>query len=90
MIIIKSVSHIRQKIKDIPTDANMETMMRNLVGTEKIWREDNMYTAYCPELDVASCGKDIEEALNNLLEVIEIQLEETAQLGMLKTFLENA
>ncbi|MDE0314562.1 MAG: hypothetical protein OXM61_06645 [Candidatus Poribacteria bacterium] len=64
--------------------------MRNLVVTEEIWKEGNMYTAYCPELDVASCGRDIEEARNNLLEVIEIQLEETAQLGTLKAFLEDA
>ena len=64
--------------------------MKNLVVTEEIWKEGNMYTAYCPELDVASCGRDIEEARNNLIEVIEIQLEETAQLGTLKTFLEDA
>ncbi len=48
-----------------------------------------MYTAYCPELDVVSCGTTIEEAQKNLLEVIEIQLEETARLGTLKTFLED-
>ena len=63
--------------------------MKNLVVTEEIWKEGNMYTAYCPELDVVSCGRDIEEARNNLLEVIEIQLEETAKLGTLKTFLEE-
>ncbi len=68
----------------------METIMKDLIVTEEIWKEGNMYTAYCPELDVASCGKDIEEARKNLLEVIEIQLEETAQLGTLKTFLEDA
>ncbi len=64
--------------------------MKNLVVTEEIWKEGNMYTAYCPELDVASCGRDLEEARNNLIEVIEIQLEETAKLGTLKTFLEDA
>ena len=63
--------------------------MKNLVVTEEIWKEGNMYTAYCPELDVASCGRDIEEARKNLIEVIEIQLEETAKLGTLKTFLEG-
>lgn len=26
-----------------------------------------MYTAYCPELDVASCGRDIAEAQNERL-----------------------
>ena len=51
--------------------------MKNLVITEEIWKEGNMYVAYCPEIDVVSCGKDIEEARKNLLEVIEIQLEET-------------
>ena len=49
-----------------------------------------MYTAYCPELDVVSCGRSVEEAGKNLLEAIEIQLEETARLGTLKTFLEEA
>ena len=85
-MITQIISYIRQKIKDIATDANMETMMRNLVVTGEIWKEGNMYTAYCPELDVASCGRDIEEASNNLIEVIEIQLEETAHLGTLKSF----
>lgn len=65
-------------------------MMRNLVVTEEIWKEGNMYTAYCPELDVASCGRGIEEARTNLREVIGIQLEETVQLGTLKAFLDNA
>ena len=64
--------------------------MKSLVVTEEIWKEGNMYTAYCPELDVVSCGKDIDEARKNLLEVIEIQLEETVKLGTLETFLEDA
>ena len=60
--------------------------MKNLVITEEIWKEGTMYTAYCPELDVVSCGRSGEEAGKNLLEVIQIQLEETARLGTLKTF----
>ncbi len=64
--------------------------MKNLVVTEEIWKEGNMYTAYCPELDVVSCGRNIEEAQKNLLEVIEIHLEESAKLGTLKSFLEDA
>lgn len=63
-------------------------MMKNLVVTEEIWKEGNMYTAYCPELDVAGCGRDVEEARKNILEVIEIQLEEAAKLETLKAFLE--
>ena len=64
--------------------------MKNIDVTEEIWKEGNMYTAFCPELDVASCGRNVEEARENLLEVIKIQLEETARLGTLKAFLEDA
>ena len=39
-----------------------------------------MFTAYCLELDVASCGHSSDEAKKNLSEVIEIQLEETSKL----------
>ena len=58
--------------------------MKNPFTTEEIWKEGNMYVAHCPELDVVSCGKDVEEARKNLLEVIEIHLGETAKLGTIK------
>lgn len=58
--------------------------MKNLVITEEIWKEGNMYVAYCPELDVVSCGREFEEARKNLLEVIEIHLEESAKIGTTK------
>ena len=64
--------------------------MKNLIVTEEIWKEGNMYTAYCPELDVASCGKTREDAHKNLIDVIQIQLEETAKLGTLKELLVDA
>jgi hypothetical protein len=47
----------------------------------------DMFTSYCHELDVASCGHTPEETKKNLIEVIKIQLEETAHLGTLEDFL---
>ena len=64
--------------------------MKKIIATAEIWKEGKMFTAYCPELDVASCGHTAEEAKKNLREVIEIQLEETAKLGTLKDFLAEA
>ena len=64
--------------------------MKKMITTVEIWKEGGMFTAYCPELDVASCGHTQEEAKKNLGEVIEIQLEETARLGTLKDFLAEA
>ena len=42
--------------------------------TAIIEKEDEMYVAHCPELDVASQGHSIEEAKNNLQEAIELFL----------------
>ncbi|MDZ7832319.1 MAG: type II toxin-antitoxin system HicB family antitoxin [Desulfobacterales bacterium] len=57
--------------------------------TEEIWREGNMYVSYCPELDIASCGEDVEEAKKNLKEAILINIEETRSMGTFKEFLEE-
>ncbi len=43
--------------------------------TAIIEKEDNEYVALCPELDVASQGKTVEEARLNLKEAIELFLE---------------
>jgi predicted RNase H-like HicB family nuclease len=56
--------------------------------TEEIWKEGNMYVSYCPELDIASCGKDVQQAKKNLLEVITINIEETKKLGAFEQFIE--
>ena len=64
--------------------------MRKIQVTAEIWKEGGMFTAYCPELDVAGCGKSPAEASSNLLEVIRIHLEETKKMGTLKEFLEKA
>ncbi|MBI3660347.1 hypothetical protein HY230_07750 [Candidatus Acetothermia bacterium] len=58
--------------------------------TAEVWREGNMYTAYCRELDLASCGHTVEEAWQNLHEVFEIFLEETSKKGTLRELLEEA
>ncbi|MFQ6056614.1 MAG: type II toxin-antitoxin system HicB family antitoxin [Methanosarcinales archaeon] len=40
-----------------------------------IEKEENWYVASCPELEVASQGKSIEDALNNLKEAVELYIE---------------
>ena len=41
-----------------------------------VWRENAIYVALCPEFDVASQGKSVEEALRNLKEALELYLED--------------
>ncbi len=39
-------------------------------------REGKLYVALCPEVDVVSQGKSVEEALKNLKEALELYLED--------------
>ena len=43
--------------------------------TAIVEKEGNLYVALCPDLDVASQGKTIEEATANLKEAVELFLE---------------
>ncbi len=63
---------------------------RMLRLTGEVWREGGMYTAYCREFDLASCGRTVEEAWQNLHEAFKILLEETAKKGTLQDLLEEA
>ena len=47
--------------------------------TAVIEREDNMYVALCPELDIASQGETVEVARTNLKEAIELFFEAASQ-----------
>ena len=52
----------------------VESMKFN--ATIAIFREDDWYVAKCIENSVASQGKDIDEALLNLREALELYLED--------------
>ena len=51
---------------------------KTLQLTAVIEREDEMYVATCPEVDVASQGNTIEEARANLLEAVELFFEDAS------------
>lgn len=56
--------------------------------TALVWKEGNQYVSKCPELEVASCGNTLEEALENLKEAVELYIENAKELGMLEDELE--
>jgi predicted RNase H-like HicB family nuclease len=49
--------------------------MKRLQLTALLEREGDGYVSLCPELDVASQGTTVEEALANLREAVELLLE---------------
>ena len=46
--------------------------------------EEGQYVSYCPELGAASCGDTIAEALDNLREAIELNIEGLEEVGELE------
>lgn len=51
-------------------------MGEKLTFSSVVWKEHNLYVSWCPDLDIASQGKNVEEALKNLKEAIELYLED--------------
>ena len=49
--------------------------MKNQTFTASIWREDNWFIAQCLEVDIASQGESEKEALDNLIEALELYFE---------------
>lgn len=47
-----------------------------------IWKEENEFSALCPELDVASQGKNSAEARKNLLEAATLHFEGAFEEGL--------
>ncbi len=58
-----------------------------LTITIEVWQKGKYFVAKCPELDFISQGKTREKVKKNLLEVIEIQFEEMAEMGTLDDYL---
>lgn len=50
-------------------------------------KEGNQYSSWCPELDVASCGDNVEQACENLKDAINCFLESYLEIGELEQFL---
>ena len=47
-----------------------------------VFPENDTYVAYCPELDVSSCGATIEQAKDMLRTAVRLFLEEAEKLGL--------
>lgn len=55
-----------------------------------VFKEDETYVAYCPELDVSSCGNSVEQAKEMLKTAVRLFLEEAEKMGTLEDILKEA
>ncbi|MBI4822788.1 MAG: type II toxin-antitoxin system HicB family antitoxin [Nitrospirae bacterium] len=52
-----------------------------------VFKEDKTYVAYCPELDISSCGENVEHAKEMLKTAVKLFLEEAEKMGTLEDIL---
>jgi predicted RNase H-like HicB family nuclease len=52
-----------------------------------VFKEGETYVAYCPELDLSSCGSSVSHAKEMLRTAIRLFLEEAEKMGTLKDIL---
>ncbi len=64
-------------------------MVKELILTVVIRKENGGYSSWCPELDVASQGDTVEEARKNLIEAVELHAETMIQQGDIDELLER-
>jgi predicted RNase H-like HicB family nuclease len=55
-----------------------------------VFQEDEAYVAYCPELDVSSCGNTVDKAKEMLKTAVNLFLEEAEKMGPLTDILEES
>lgn len=52
-----------------------------------VFKENTAYVAYCPELDISSCGSTIEQAKEMVKTAVRLFLEEARKMGTLEEIL---
>ena len=52
-----------------------------------VFKEKNAYVAYCPEMDLSSCGGSVDEAKQMLRTAVRLFLEESEKMGTLDEIL---
>ena len=62
----------------------------NIQFTVQIFKEGRQFVAYTPELDVSSCGPNIDKAQKNLLEAVRLFTQEAQKIGTLGQILEES
>ncbi len=55
-----------------------------------VFEEDENYVAYCPELDISSCGNNVDHAKEMLKTAVKLFIEEAEKMSTLEDILEES
>ena len=64
--------------------------MKHISFSSLIFKEGGTYVAYCPQLDLSSCGASVDHARKMLREAVWLFVEEAGKMGTLEQILEEA
>ena len=64
--------------------------MQQLNIKVEVFREDDLYVAVCPSLNVSSFGETIEDAKKSLVEALRIFIDECTEMGTIEEVLEES
>lgn len=64
--------------------------LRHISFSSLIFKEGGTYVAYCPQLDVSSCGTSVDHARRMLKEAVQLFVEEAERMGTLEQILIEA
>jgi len=64
--------------------------MQNFNIKVEVFREDDLYVALCPSLNLSSYGESVEGAKKSLIESVEAFIEECVDMGTLEDVLEES
>ncbi|MBI4430498.1 MAG: type II toxin-antitoxin system HicB family antitoxin [Candidatus Omnitrophica bacterium] len=62
-------------------------VMKRIEFTSLIFRENETFVSFCPELSVASCGDTVDDARRRLKEAVRLFIEESDRMGTLEDIL---
>ena len=68
----------------------MKAIVQNLTFTVQVFKEGKNFVSYNPELKVASCGKSIDEAKDNLKDAMAGFLKVAKKMNTLEAIMEEA
>jgi predicted RNase H-like HicB family nuclease len=81
---------MKGRSKNIPKPKQEEIPMQRLNIKVEVFKEDDLYVALCPSLNVSSYGESVEEAKKSLIEAVEAFVEECMDMDTLEDVLEES
>jgi len=84
------LAYLRDLLQNKGIKIEQEIIMMPIEFDMIVFEENESLVAYCPELDISSCGNTVEQAKTMLKTAVRLFIEEADKMGTLVDILEEA